>query len=427
VKHDHIRLVQIPAGLVVALILFTGASWAGTPGEKVLYAFQEGGTDGFEPQGGLIFDASGNLYGTTTVGGGPAEGGTVFELTPTANGWVETVLYSFQGGTDGDYPNASLVMDGAGNLYGTTLYGGTGPCAVSGCGTVFELMPPVNGGPWTESILYSFQDGADGTFPSAGVILDKFGNVYGTTGNGGDLAECSGQGCGTVFELSAVSGVWAETTLYSFQGYPQDGATPKGLTMDSHGNLYGATTWGGVEDIGTIYELSPFDGTWSEKILYTFPAGEVRGHGLQGSNPDSTLVFNSKGDLFGTAQGGNQDGCCGVVFALTPSSGGNWNESVYRFSSENGAASAGTLLFDAEGNLYGTSPSSGSFRQGTAYRLKLGPGRHVTEALYSFCSHTGCPNGSVPESGLILDGHGNLYGTTAEGGLGWGVVYEITP
>jgi uncharacterized repeat protein (TIGR03803 family) len=413
------------AGLVIALISFTAPSWAATSGQKVLYAFQ-GGTDGFYPEGGLLFDASGNLYGTTTGGGAPGAG-TVFELTPTANGWSETVLYHFQGGTDGYYPDTSLVMDAAGNLYGTTLYGGTGPCAVSGCGTVFELMPPVNGGSWTESILYSFQDGADGAFPSAGVILDKFGNLYGTTGNGGNLAVCSGQGCGTAFELSAVSGVWTETTLYSFQGYPQDGATPVGLTMDSNGNLYGATAWGGVADIGTIYELSLSNGTWAEKILYTFPAGQVRGPGLQGSNPNSTLVFNRQGALFGTAGGGNPNFCCGVVFMLKRGSGENWNESVYRFDSENGAGTNGTVVFDASGNLYGTSPGSGQFQLGTAYRLKSGPGRHVTETYYSFCPNADCPNGSNPQGGVILDGSGNLYGTTFDGGLGWGVVYEITP
>jgi uncharacterized repeat protein (TIGR03803 family) len=412
------------AGLLT-LISLTEPCWAAAPGQKVLYAFQ-GGTDGFYPESGLLLDASGNLYGTTT-GGGTLGDGTVFELTPTANGWSETVLYSFQGGTDGYYPDTNLVMDDAGDLYGTTPYGGTGGCPVSACGTVFELTPPVNGGPWTESILYSFQDGADGTFPSAGVILDKLGNLYGTTSNGGDFAGCSGQGCGTVFELSAVSGVWVETTLYSFLGYPQDGATPIGVTMDGDGNLYGAAAWGGEEDIGTIYELSPSNGTWLEKTLYTFPAGEERGPGLQGSNPNSPLVLNSQGDLLGTAGGGNPNFCCGVVYVLKRGSGGTWNESVFRFTNENGGGTSGTLAFDAGGNVYGTSAGSGQFNSGTAYRLKPGAKGHVTEAYYSFCSQTGCPKGGNPKGGVILDSSGNLYGTAFDGGLGWGVVYEITP
>src|SRR5580698_3808573 len=156
------------AGLVIALISFTAPGWAGTPGQKVLYAFQ-GGSDGAYSRSGLIFDESGNLYGTTSGGGGPADAGTVFELTPTSNGWSESVLYSFQGGSDGSFPNSSLVMDESGNLYGTTYYGGIGTCS-DGCGTAFELTPPTNGDSWTESIIYSFQDGTDGAYP-AGVIL----------------------------------------------------------------------------------------------------------------------------------------------------------------------------------------------------------------------------------------------------------------
>jgi uncharacterized repeat protein (TIGR03803 family) len=412
-------------GLVIALISFTEVGWAAAPGQKVLYAFQEGGTDGIEPEGGLIFDASGNLYGTTTAGGGTG-GGTVFELTPTSGGWKETVLYSFQGGVDGVYPTSSLAMDSAGNLYGTTLYGGTGGCVITGCGTVFELMPPVNGGAWTESIIYSFQNGADGAFPESAVIVDNFGNLFGTTSEGGNLNAC-GSGCGTVFELSLVSGNWTQTTLYTFEGGTQDGAGPiSGLTLDRDGNLYGATSGGGIGGLGTIYELSLSNGNWSEKILYAFP-GHIGGPGLQGRNPSSTLVFDSKGELFGTADGGNANGCCGVVFVLRPGSGGHWTESVYRFTTKNGAASSGTLVFDASGNLYGTSPSSGQFQLGTAYRLKQGPKGSVTETYYSFCPRSGCPGGALPKSGLILDGSGKLYGTTWAGGVGWGTVYEITP
>ncbi|MGO9648018.1 MAG: choice-of-anchor tandem repeat GloVer-containing protein [Terriglobales bacterium] len=133
------------------------------------------------------------------------------------------------------------------------------------------------------------------------------------------------------------------------------------------------------------------------------------------------------GNLFGTAAGGSANGCCGVVFALVPHSGGNWTESVFRFTSENGGAGTGPLVFDARGNLYGTSPLSGRFKSGTAYRLKQGAKGAVTDASYSFCLQTGCPNGSAPYGGLVLDGSGNPYGTTFEGGLGYGVGYEITP
>src|SRR5579863_7996254 len=169
-------------GLVIALISFTELSWAAAPRQKVLYAFQ-GGTDGMYPQNAMIFDASGNLYGTTEQGG-TIGAGTVFELTPTSNGWNETVLYSFQAGSDGIYPNSNLVIDAAGNLYGTTLLGGAGDCNGNGCGTVFQLTPPADDGPWTESLVYSFEGGTDGAFPY-GVIIDKSGNLYGATSQGG--------------------------------------------------------------------------------------------------------------------------------------------------------------------------------------------------------------------------------------------------
>lgn len=410
-------------GLVIALISFTELGWAAAPGQKVLYAFQ-GGSDGAYSVSGLIFDASGNLYGTT-AGGGMAGAGTVFELMPVSSGWSEVQLYSFQGGIDGNYANSTLVMDGAGNLYGTTRQGGTGSCT-SGCGTVFELTPPTNGGSWTESILYSFQDGADRASPNSGVILDKFGNLYGTTAGGGDSTVCQG-GCGMAFELSLLSGSWTKTTLYSFQGGTQDGANPlSGLTMDSDGNLYGATAYGGVGGLGTVYQLFLSNGDWSEKILYAFP-GHVGGGGLRGRNPSSTLVFNSQGYLVGTAEGGNANGCCGVVFALVPHSGGNWTETVaFRFTKENGGGTSfATPVFDSHGNLYNTG-GGGQYDKGVAYRLK--PGAHgVTDAYYSFCPNVGCSTGSNPAGGLILDGSGSLYGTTFFGGLGYGVVYEITP
>jgi len=410
-------------GLVIALISFTELSWAAAPRQKVLYAFQ-GGTDGMYPQNAMIFDASGNLYGTTEQGG-TIGAGTVFELTPTSNGWNETVLYSFQAGSDGIYPNSNLVIDAAGNLYGTTLLGGAGDCNGNGCGTVFQLTPPADDGPWTESLVYSFEGGTDGAFPY-GVIIDKSGNLYGATSQGG-FADCGGGfGCGTVFELSSGSGGWTEMILNSFRGGTQDGSNPQsGLTMDSNGNLYGATYFGGSGSLGTIYELSPSNGTWTEKILFAFT-----GNGGNGHNPSSTLVFSSQGYLVGTAQGGNPSGCCGEVFALVPHSGGTWTEIVaFRFNTKNGEVSppdgSGTLVFDSHGNLYGTG-GGGQYSEGVAYGLKVGA-HGVTEAYYSFCPKAGCSTGSDPQGGLILDGSGNLYGATATGGLGYGVVYEITP
>lgn len=422
-KHNHIRIAKAVTGLLATLISLVAPLLATAADQKILYTFQ-GGIDGAGPASSLIFDASGNLYGATTDGGTGGLG-TVFELTPTSNGWSESVLYSFQGGADGDFSNSGLVMDGAGNLYGTTLFGGTGGCA-GGCGTVFQLTPSAHGGSWTESILYSFQNGADGAYPNSGVILDKLGNLYGTTAHGGSFAACS-NGCGTVFELSPVSGGWTRTTLYSFQGGILDGVAPQsGLTMDGSGNLYGATYSGGsANSLGTVYEVYQSNGGWAEKILYAFA-----GSGGNGRNPSSTLVFSSQGYLVGTAQGGHPNGCCGEVFALVPHSGGKWTQIVaFRFNTDDGEidvpSGVGTPVFDAHGNLYGTG-GGGQYNQGVAYRLKLGS-HGVTEAYYSFCPRTGCGTGSDPLGGLILDSSGNLYGATATGGLGYGVVYEITP
>ena len=192
--------------VVFALVVLTQSAQAQSPAasavwtEKVLHSFGNG-TDGVSPQAGLISDAAGNLYGTNSSGGTYTYYGTVFELTPTAGGgWTEQVLHSFDNnGTDGFYPEASLIFDAAGNLYGTTQAGGTSTCD-GGCGTVFELRPTVGGG-WTEQVLHSFGSGGDGAFPLAGLIFDRVGNLYGTTGGGG-ANQCAGSSCGTVFELT---------------------------------------------------------------------------------------------------------------------------------------------------------------------------------------------------------------------------------
>jgi uncharacterized repeat protein (TIGR03803 family) len=410
------------AACILTLTSLSEAGWAATPTEKVLYAFQ-GGTDGACSEGSLTFDVSGNLYGTT-ASGGTWNDGTGFELTRTSSGWSETVLYSFQGGADGKSPDSTLVIDEAGNFYGTTSAGGTGSC-INGCGTVFQLTPPaVDGGPWTESIIYSFQGGSDGAYPNPnGVISDTFGNLYGTTQEGGRL-DCpdnnAGTGCGTVFELSFLAGIWTKTALYSFQGGKQDGALPSaGLTIDGTGNLYGTTGYGGAKNLGTLYQVYSSNGNWSEKVLYSFVTY------TNGRNPYSTLAFNSSGDLFGTAQGGFN----GVVFTLTPGSGGDWTESVvFQFNSKDGGTSGAgaALAIDSSGNLYGTSQGSGQNDTGAAYRLKPRLKGGATEVLYSFCAQGDCSDGYYPLGGLILDGSDNVYGTTCSGGLGYGVVYEIT-
>ncbi|MFI5115931.1 MAG: choice-of-anchor tandem repeat GloVer-containing protein, partial [Terriglobales bacterium] len=286
--------IELMAALAIftAILLVTGIGAAAQ--EKVLYTFQGGTGDGAFPQAGLIFDTAGNLYGTTSLGG--AYGfGTVFELTPTAGGtWTEKVLYSFKNdGTDGSNPKAGVIFDAAGNLYGTTSLGGAGVCQGAGCGTVFELTPAA-GGTWTEKVLHSFGGATDGVIPEAGLIFDAAGNLYGTTGYGGPY------NWGTVFELTpAAGGTWTENVLYSFQG-GADGAGPAaGLVFDAAGNLYGTTEVGGAgvcqgNGCGTVFELTPAaGGTWTENVLYRFQSG------ADGANPYDALIFDAAGNLYG--------------------------------------------------------------------------------------------------------------------------------
>jgi uncharacterized repeat protein (TIGR03803 family) len=241
--------------------------------EQVLYAFQSS-PDGSLPSGPLIFDSKGDLYGTTYGGG--AGYGIVFEVGPSGSGgWKETILYTFQGGSDGANPNAGLIFDQAGNLYGTTSAGGANKD-----GTVFELSPS-GSGEWTETVLYSFgASSSDGAFPSSSLIFDGLGNLYGTTQGGGVSSYCGSGGCGTVFELSPNgSGGWKETVLYSFGANSSDGSQPNSpLTFDRKGNLYGTTPGGGnsCEELlfngcGTVFELSPNgSGGWTETVYITF-------------------------------------------------------------------------------------------------------------------------------------------------------------
>src|ERR1019366_9536867 len=245
---------------IIAATLFVTSTWAQTH-EQVLHSFGNG-TDGANPQAGLIVDAAGNLYGTT-VGGGTYGYGTVFELTPNGSGgWTEKVLYSFCSQAycpDGSEPYAGLIFDAVGNLYGTTLDGGTNWFG----GTVFELTP-AGGGSWTETVLHSFnKNGTDGANPYAGLIFDAVGNLYGTTEEGGTY------GYGTVFELTpAAGGVWTEKVLHNFNNNGTDGGTPyAGLIFDAARNLYGTTAGGGTYYSGTVFRVNANGGR--VQVLYS--------------------------------------------------------------------------------------------------------------------------------------------------------------
>ena len=327
-------------GVVFKLSHDTSGRWS----ETVLHSFQ--GKDGANPAAGLIFDKAGNLYGTTTLGGTYGNG-VVFKLTHEPNGrWSETVLHSFQG-KDGANPWGDLVLDRAGNLYGTAQSGGG-----HNSGLVFKLSPATNG-EWIETVLLNFQ-GTDGANPFGGLILDRAGNLYGTTYNGG------ARNNGTVFKLTPESdGEWSETVLHSFQG--KDGANPyAGLIFDRAGNLYGTTYDGGARNNGTVFKLTPEPGgEWNETVLHSF-------QGKDGANPYAGLIFDRAGNLYGTTLSGGVltfFGGYGVVFKLSPDPDGEWSETVlhsFHGRPDDGYQPSGVLIIDTAGHLYGTTGHGGS-------------------------------------------------------------------
>jgi uncharacterized repeat protein (TIGR03803 family) len=339
--------------VIVTLVLVSGA-WA-VPTYKVLYAFAAG-NDGATPEAGLIFDSAGNLYGTTHAGA-PCGGGTVFKLTPNPDGsWTESTLHSFGCGYDASQPIAGgLTFDQAGNLYGTTAFGGgKGNCFYgNGCGAVYKLTPNPDGS-WTENVIYSFSGGTDGNAPQSSLIFDSAGNLYSTTAYGGELSGgCYNgtMGCGTIFKLVPnPDGSWTESILYSFTGGSDGGVPTTSLILDAAGNLYGAAYEGGAHGFGNIFQLTPNpDGTWTESVLHQFTGG------MDGANPDSQLIFDASGTLYGTARYGGDSGF-GTVFKLMPDSKRDSSGRVlYRFQGghDRGNPLAG-LIFDAAGNLYGT-------------------------------------------------------------------------
>jgi uncharacterized repeat protein (TIGR03803 family) len=284
-------------GTVFELTPSTDGKWT----EKVLHVF---GNNGSLPVAGVILDPMGNLYGTTTVSAGGY--GNVYELTRDANGkWTDKVLHAFRNGKDGHYPDAGVIWDGSGSLYGTTATGG-----IYGYGTVFELSPGTNG-TWTEKVLHSFnKNGKDGYESEASLTLDGSGNLYGTTVYGGtcDL--------GTVFELSpGTNGKWVEKVLHSFGATSSDGQRPyEALIFDSTGNLYGTTFAGGTSKGGAVFKLTRgTNGRWTEKVVHEFSCSDTGG-----CEPIGGLILDGKGNLYGATFSGSCQNGCGTVFEITP-------------------------------------------------------------------------------------------------------------
>ncbi len=442
--------------------------------ESVLYGFsnacvQPGCLNGASPEAGLIEDASGNLYGTTSAGGASQLFGTVFKLTPNGNdSYTESVLYNFcsQGGTnctDGANPVAGLIEDASGNLYGTTANGGanySSNCYNGSCGTVFRLAP--NGdGSYSQSVLYSFcaQGGmscTDGANPLVGLIEDASGNLYGTTWQGGATIPFGDRTTtgGTVFKLKPNGdGTYSESVLYTFcsQSGCTDGESPSsGLIEDASGNLYGTTSNGGVISsycgntigCGTVFKLAPNgDGSYSESVLYSFCS---QSGCTDGDDPGEGLIEDVSGNLYGTTgYGGTTIGTTtgGTVFRLAPNSDGSYGESVlYSFCMQTGCTDgyepSSGLIEDVSGNLYGTTFGGGIHDQngdgGTVFELTPSGTGYTETVLYSFCAPSSgsiaCSDGSPPQGGVIEDASGNFYGTTNGGGPNYyGTVFKLTP
>ncbi len=320
-----------------------------TYNETTLWNFS-GTPDGAEPVAGLIADKAGALYGTTRIGGGEQNFGTVFKLTPSGKTYTESVIHTFAGGSDGFWPTAGLTADKKGALYGTTSMAGG-----SGYGTAFRLVR--SGKVYIATVLHSFGATGDGATPVGGLLVDKSGALYGTTYAGGSAGD------GTVFKLTPSGKAYTESFLYSFKG-GSDGSQPTStLVEDASGALYGTTNAGGSNDLGTVFKLVPSGKTYAESVIYSF--GSVSGDGAQ---PYAGLTPDGTGAFYGTTLAGGRGS--GIVFKLTPSGGGYSESIVYTFGSGNdGSKPYGGVTRDGTGALYGTTWQGGSIGYGTAFKV----------------------------------------------------------
>ena len=410
---------SIPPALTIALLCVLAASTSQLAQAQTLTILHNftGFPEGKTPAAGLTMDQGGNLYGTTTEGG---DGfcnfgggcGVVFRLKRAGSGWVSEVLQIFSG-PNGLTPLDRVVFGPDGALYGTAQEGGT-----FRRGVVFRLTPPPNlchaiSCPWRETLLHEFgDDDSKGDYPAARVLFDQAGNIYGATQNGGSL------GRGVVYKLTHSGSNWIYGVLYDFPA-SDDGSTPyAGLIFDQAGSLYGTTQYGGPTNWGTVYKLTPTGGAWQETILHNF-------NGDDGALPLGGVLFDQAGNLFGGTASGGDSNHVGTVFELTPA-GGGWNLStLYRFPVHNGQVTGpwADLTMDSSGNLLGTTRNSSS-GCGQVFKLTPQGGSWTFSTIHEFQGSDGCE----PQSSVLIDANGNLYGTTRRGGSHLsGVVWEITP
>jgi len=379
--------------------LFLTAAMAAFGQTRVIYNFM-GGINGDRPAGALTADSAGNLYGATLFGGAGGQG-VIFRLSQTPQGWIETQVHAFSGGSDGGGPNGGMVFDSAGNLYGTTSYGGA-----NDAGTVFEIS--FSGGGFTESVVHSFGY-PDGVSPNGGLAIDQAGNLYGT------LSLSTG-GYGAVYELSPVAGVgWTLAVIHNFES--SDGANPYGpIVLDKLGNLYGTTSGGGPAGLGTAFLLTPTSTGWQHSILHSFSGGP------DGGAPFGGITLDPNGKLYGTALIGGAS-LYGTAFSLAWSQG--WSTQViHDFGSFPADAKnpSCTLALDAAGNLYCATAAGGDYGGGTVLQLKpTANGGWKPVILYSFRG-----NGQAgPTGDVLLDKAGHLFGLAGGGKYNFGLVYEV--
>jgi uncharacterized repeat protein (TIGR03803 family) len=395
--------------------------------EQVLYSFSAG-LDGSDPLSTLITDSTHALYGTTAYGGG-AGGfgcGIVFKLTPSGTHYTESILYQFKGSPDGCSPSAGVVEDASGALYGTTEYGGDS----AGNGTVFKLTPA--GSKYTETVLYAFQGGSDGNGPLAGLTIDAHGDLFGGTLLGGGASACPSSGCGILFELKRAGTGYKERVLHSFQS-GTDGATPGSPPIFVGNALYGTAATGGGNPscgsapinrgCGTIYKLTPRAGGYRFSAIYRF-TGEPR----DGANPFGWLAFDKSSKTFyGISQYGGSANQ-GSVFSLTTA--GSKEKVLHSFTGgtdgsypTDGPVRAGHSLFGT--TEYGGSTSSRN-ADGIAFELTPSGAKYTEKILYAFQTPA---QGQYPVGGLLVGGKRLLYGTTSLGGSaspGAGTVFSLT-
>jgi uncharacterized repeat protein (TIGR03803 family) len=402
-----IRLAIRGVALAAVLTMVGNAAWGGST-VTVIHSFDE--AEGAYPDSELVRDSAGNLYGTTVLGGDFGSG-TVFQVAPDG---THSLLYSFTSGADGAEPYKGVALDAEGNLYGTTVAGGGGSCE-GGCGVTYKLTN--NGGTWTQTVLHTFTGGTDGSGPGSALTVDRRGNVYGMTPIGGAF------GVGTIYQLHPKQqGGYLFRVIHQFTGGVDGlGGSPGRMIVDRQGNLYGASTVGGAFGNGVVFQLVLNGGQWDLTPLYSFKGDPDVGF------PYGGLIFDRRGNLYGTTY---YDGAheLGGVYQLHKGSNGVWQERVlYSFQGgTDGANSISGLVWDSQGNLYGTTSEGGARGVGVIFKLAPdGQGGWTESVAYAF---TGPPDGSLSYNGMVGDGADHFWGATVHGGDDDdGTVYQFTP